>query len=521
MNFLFLTQSGSLSLFYDLGKAVSRKAFVGKLGFYISYSTFFHAFEKENPEISSGSFELLKEWELIEMAAKIKPDIAKLKFYEKKIGDPVLWDAIVADRHIYFGKKTTMEQDYRTRFTQEQMLAILQVSIEEMEAFFDRLQPNVVIGFICVTVGEYLAYLIARSRNIKFLNLRPTRVRNYFYAGESVRDPSAKLVNEYTQMVERSVPEPRRKEAIFFLEEVRRTHAMYEGVSLSTGTALRRGDSKNVSKPNQISRKLDTLRRKAGQFFLHYVGRYRYDNCYPGIFYPIFFNKVKRPVRMRLIERYMKRRYVGHNELELIDYAFFPLNKEPEVALLVHSRCYLNQIEVARNVAKSLPVGMKLLVKEHPGGQGYHPLSFYRKLLAIPNVVLAPPQMESRKLVEKACLIALIRGSIGFEALIMKRPVIHFGYAPFGMLPDSMVRHNTALDRLSWEIRDLLENHMHDEGALIAYVAAVMELSVAVDFYSVLLGRQGVYRPGSGEHAARTRDAQIQKLAEYLLQCIS
>ena len=48
-----------------------------------------------------------------------------------------------------------------------------------------------------------------------------------------------------------------------------------------------------------------------------------------------------------------------------------PKQKEPEVTLLVWGRPYINQIEVARKFARCLPVGMKLVVKEHPAAVGY------------------------------------------------------------------------------------------------------------------------------------------------------
>ena len=52
------------------------------------------------------------------------------------------------------------------------------------------------------------------------------------------------------------------------------------------------------------------------------------------------------------------------------------------MSLSVQSRSYLNQIEVVRNIAQSLPVGWQVLIKEHPASMGRRPVSYYQKLLA-------------------------------------------------------------------------------------------------------------------------------------------
>ena len=58
---------------------------------------------------------------------------------------------------------------------------------------------------------------------------------------------------------------------------------------------------------------------------------------------------------------------------------------------MVYGRAWMNQIEAIRNIARNLPVGMKLLVKEHPAALGYRSVSFYKKVTAIPNVLLVSP----------------------------------------------------------------------------------------------------------------------------------
>ena len=516
MNLLFLTQSKTLDLFYNVMRFMEINIDIGKTGFYTADSSFYVSFIKSNPEIeSSGSIKILKEWEIIEKADSTEPDIKLLKAYEKNFGDPCLWNILVSDRRIYQGKKATLEQDYMPRFDYDNMLSILQTGLIEMERLFDTVKPDLVVGFICVTMGDYLGYLIARKRQIPFINLRPTRIKNYFFAGENIFEPSERLERAYQDILSSREPNNVWHKAISHLRTIRKTHAMYEGVIPAKNTL-----KKTCGKTNRKS-VVCKLGRVLKNMYDYQIGDYRYDTHYTGDFYQILFIRIKSFLRVWKIKQALVKQYMTENDLSSMEYAFYPLHKEPEVTLLVYSRPYLNQIEVVRNIARNLPVGMKLIVKEHPASVGYRSLSYYRKLLAIPNVVLVAPEIESRKVIQHAKLVSIICGSIGLEAVMMRKPVIVFGHAPFNFLPDTMVKHCKNLDQLGIDIFELLENHQHDENVLIAYISAVFSLSVPVDFYSRLLGRTGVFRDGKDQkersEAQIWRD-QMKRMADYLLE---
>jgi hypothetical protein len=136
-------------------------------------------------------------------------------------------------------------------------------------------------------------------------------------------------------------------------------------------------------------------------------------------------------------------------------------------------------------------------------------------------VLLAFPGMTSRRLVENAKMVAVVSGSVALEALMLKRPVVHFGNVPFCVMPDTMIFHAKEPDRLARDIQYLLGNHQHDENALIAYICAVIRNSVPLDFYSVLLARKGVYNPDSGSGDIEAAYAEhIGRLSEYILDRI-
>lgn len=512
LNLLFLTQSNGLRVFYDLAGYLKTEGVVRKAGFYLADLAFFEKFKQTAPDLES--FELLKEWDILRKASSVAPDLSLLRQYEKELGDPTLWNALVADRRIYLGPRACVEEDERQRYTHQQMLSILQTGLAEIEGLFDRLKPDAVVGFICVTIGEYLSYLVAKKRGIPFLNLRPTRIQNFFHAGESILEPSSWLEETYRRLLKSGLEEKTQTTVKSFLAEVRTSHAMYEGVIPAARNPAVAANQPPLQPYDGIAAKLKGLFSRT---YRHHFTKDRFDNHYQGTLYPYFFKYVKRPLRLRTMEKKLVRHYLREEALSGIDYAFYPLHKEPEVTLLVYGRPFLNQLEIVRLIARSLPIGMTLVVKEHPAAVGYRPASYYEKLLKIPNVALVRPNLPSRRLVEKCRLVTVIGGSVALEALMMKKPAVALGHVPFECLPPHMFRSVRDLERLAWEIRDLLAEFRPDEEALSAYVAAVMQTSVPVDFYSVLLGRDNVYRSGDGQqNKAETYRNHLNRLGNYL-----
>jgi len=482
MNGIFLTQSGSLRVFYELMKAVREPLQLGKIGLYVADHTFYSAFRQQCPDIERGDFRLAKEWEITAQVERERPDLNLIRRYERDLGVPSLWGALVADRRIYLGKRCSFRQDYRPRFSHTQMLTVLERGLLEMERLFDEVQPDFVISFVCVTFGEYLAYLFARSRGIAFLNLRPTRIRNYVTYGSSIFEPSERIRTAYHRYLSDRPEDEWMQGAREYLASVETGHAMYEGVLVPTGARPPRASRR---KPWRVAK----LLWKECAFRL---GKTR-DNHNPGVLVPLLYKRFLNPLQAWWNDRRLSGGHVTESELRSLDYVFFPLHTEPEVTLLVYSKPYLNQIEVIRNVSHSLPVGMKLVVKEHPASVGKRPLSYYRKILEIPNVRLAAPRLSSRALVSNARLVATIAGSIGWEAILRRRPVVLFGHAPYEFLPPSMLRRVGHLEHLGDEIKDLLQSYCYQDNAVLAYVAATMSQSIAVNWYSRLLGRAGAY----------------------------
>ena len=494
MNILFLTQSITLKVFYDLMHKLKESHPIDNVGFFISDSAYFFKFLKETAEIESGNYVLVKEWEVMQRAEKNLPNIDKLKKYQEELKIPSLWEAIICDRRLIWGKNFTFRQDYKPRVDYGEAMSILAETFEAVEDHFDRVKPNFVVSFICTTVGEFVSYLVAKSRNIPFLNLRPTRVQNYMTFGPSVFEPSDLIKKTYEDYRNEKIEDEWTKKAEEYLSFVKEQHARYEGVFLPTQRPPQVGQIVRIPKKKAPLYLLKRFVQKTKNF-LEEEKYYRFtgpkcDRHLPGALIPRLYRKFLNPRLVRKIDRYFSHKYIGESELENLDYVFYPLHTEPEVTLLVYSKPYLNQIEVIRNLAYSLPAGQILIVKEHPAARGKRPLGFYKKIEDIFNVRFVDPTMDARSLIIHSKLVATIASSVGFEAVLLGKPVLTFGQTPYEILPSHMVRRIKDLNTLSETVRDMMENHFFDEEALVDYLAAVMCRSVPIDFYTTLLERK-------------------------------
>ncbi len=506
MRVLFATQSDGLRMFEALRAELNATVGVEAAGFTVADSFSYQQWLNESPDFEQQGHLLVKEWE-VTGARRAKPDPEKLARWEDALGGSAgLFGAIVADRRLFMGPDCAYSQDYRRRFSDDELLCILEAGIEAVQDLFDRLMPDLVVGFVCVTMLDYLVYLVARARHIRVFNIRPTRVGDRIILGSTLNDPDPGFVEAFQRACE--TPSPRLEEARAYIRRVRERHGRYEGVvrpSDMPAMKVNREGRNPIQAAGRIFRSWRTYQR----------GPSRHDNHVPNPLRAIFFAAVLNPLRARRARRRLSPAYVVPKELEGRRHLFYPLHTEPEVSLLVYGRPYLNQIEVIRALAISLPADMLVVLKEHPWMVGKRSGAAYAKMLEIPRVRMAPPELDARELIRSADLIAVVTGSVALEAAMLGKPVITFGDCPYNLLPDALVQRCADPRQLPQQLKDLLAVGDRDPGdhALEAYVSAIYETSEGIALYSTLLGKKSV-------HSERDTDygKEIEKLSEYLLR---
>ena len=506
MNILFATQAQGLGLFAGLGQALAKHTVIGKTGFTVTDRWAYHQWIKQHPDFEAAGHVLVKDWEIT--AARVgAPDRDRLAHYERTLAGtsgvgPGLFGAIVADRRLLMGPDCTYVQDYRRRFSDDELLRILENGCSAVETAFDKLKPDLVIGFICNSLLEYLVFLFARARGIRYLNIRTSRIGNRVLISDSHRDPAPEVAARYAALAEH--PDADFGNARALISETREDNAKYEGV-----TAPSNRPARNVSLPR------DPL---AAPFrFIRSLLEFRAcgavaDNHCPGLIRPLLFKGFFNPIRARRVDRLLRPQYLTEKYLNNGRYAVFPLHTEPEISLQLYGRPLLNQIEIVRAIALSLPADMTLAIKEHPWMVGKRSLDSYRKFQEIPRVHIAAPEMELRDLIANATLITILTGSSGIEAAVLKKPVVTLGPSMINLLPDTMVEHCRDFTQLPESITRILMEHHHDEPSLERLFLAILENTTNVNLYSGLLGRTLTYA-----RELHHREDELDRLAEFTL----
>jgi hypothetical protein len=182
-----------------------------------------------------------------------------------------------------------------------------------------------------------------------------------------------------------------------------------------------------------------------------------------------------------IIKKKIRERFMQKNLSKKIDskipYVYFPMNVEEEISTLHYTPFFTNQIEVIRHIAKSLPVGYHLYVKEHPHAvhRGWHKIDEYKEILDIPNVTLMHPSFSSEDLMKYSKLVITIRGTASFNCLYENKPSIVFGDVPFSIIP-SVFKINSPVE-LPKTIRTALKTKVNPDH-LQKYIKLIEERSI-------------------------------------------
>lgn len=165
-----------------------------------------------------------------------------------------------------------------------------------------------------------------------------------------------------------------------------------------------------------------------------------------------------------------------------VPYVMVNLHYQPEMSSSPSGDIFVDQRLIIELLAKHVPAQYYIYVKEHPsqfyvhsGGHTSRIAEFYDDLIAYPQVRLMPLHVNPFSLYEHARAVATVSGTSGWEAMVLKKPVLNFGLSWYekytGVL--KVVDEESAAG-----ITPFIDNFMFDERNLLAYLDAVGKKSV-------------------------------------------
>lgn len=395
-------------------------------------------------------------------------DLNYLKNIEKEYGIPNLWPYLTLDRVLMFNQ-LKREYPYNTpAYSHEDMMKILQTKVKAILDFLEKEKPDFIFMTVVGRVGTMLLYQIAKKKGIPVILGIETRIDDGYILTDNYKNFSwsEQIFND---LKKNGLKSKKNDQARHYIEKFRNRPITYS-------YSMRDGGL-NVSHIKELKWFLPKKFFKSLFWFFRLTFRYfskkkwlDYTEENPAEY---FIDRLKRKTRTLIG---LNRFYDSMDPNE--DYAFFPLHYEPEISIFLLAPFWTDQLNLIRQIAKSLPLHFKLYVKEHPAMVRYRPFYYYKELKKIPNVKIINPNVESFSLIKNSKLIVTITGTAGWEGILFKKPVISFGEVFYNAL--SMTKKCTKIEQLPYLIKGQLENHQHNELELENFIGAILEESTPV-----------------------------------------
>jgi hypothetical protein len=168
-------------------------------------------------------------------------------------------------------------------------------------------------------------------------------------------------------------------------------------------------------------------------------------------------------------------KYNVYSDFDKYEMVVYPLHYEPESSLSYLSEFFSNQIALIENISKCLLINQVLVVKEHPAQPGMLLTKKYQELYRNnSSVYFLPSTVVSFELIKKASLIITLTSHLGWEALVLGKPVFLLGKMFYDKY--QYINNFYSFEKLRDEIRTRSYKHPTQE-SIITFVAQLLEIS--------------------------------------------
>ena len=337
----------------------------------------------------------------------VKPDIQYLANFEKKYKID-LW--ILA-----YGERLFYKYNPFYKFKKDEILNILERDCKFFESVLDEIKPEFLIIKVTDFHRNHLLAEICKAKGIKVLMTMPTRLGFRATIGSDLQKKDETWDNIENENLFNSFSE---------LREYIKKYNRYKQTSQIKSGGLNYSIWKKITP--SIKWMLKTFDKEYRQEYDHY-GITRSNSIYIKI-----ISDLKRRYRKKFINNNFIKNIKNQEK-----FIFFPLQVEPERTVVYDAPFYANQSELIKNIAKSLPIYIKLYVKEHYNMRfrSWREIKFYKELLDIPNVRLIHPSVNPEKILEKCSIVITTSSTAAMEAAFYEKASIVFADTVFSDLP--------------------------------------------------------------------------------------
>jgi len=379
------------------------------------------------------------------------PDIHYLSSFEKKYNIPI-WKLAINERIFY--------RFYNFhKYSENEILSIDESACKLFENILNEIKPSFVITKEPAFHHLEIFYQLSKAKGAKVLVLSQPKIG---YKCRISDDPN--VIDEIEELNKVNISGRRFQE----MRDYRN--------SLNISKQIKTSVNKHANSKSELFKaaydflfKSDNIIEKT---HYNYFGRTKWN---------VLSYMIKMSFKKKFREKFIEKNLILEPDFSE-NYIYFPMGVDLERNILIGAPYFTNQTEVIRHIAKSLPVGYKLYVKENPAQstREWRSKSEYEEIMRIPNVSLIHPKISNEKLLEHCSLVITIAGSSGFEATFYEKPSIVFSDVVYSILPS--VHKVCEIEKLPELIRECLLEKIHVED-LDRYLTLLEKITFDFDLF--------------------------------------
>lgn len=398
-------------------------------------------------------------------------DRKKLADYEKKLGTDTLKRLVISDREIGVGfingaKVERTELMKTTQSSDDARWSYIVGILDYLFATFEREKPAMTFCYCVAATTELAIAEVSKYLGIPFCQPMHSRIAGKYILDDNiynrltpVKNTLAKLKKQ-PNLLDEFLPEAKK-----YLEDFKKRPAVPDySVEIN----------KKVQDYSEIAGTLRTLLIDAARWaaitagIMGTKGVLRQRNGFDILRDNLRKSHcMKKTLRNNWIFESMD--VIGDSE-----FIYYPLHVDPEASTMVFAPYHTDQIAVIESIAKQMPAGMKLIVKEHIPMVGLRPKGYYERIKAMPDVHLVSPFTDNFTLIKNSAVTCVITGTAALEAVMLGKVPVLMEKLCFDNIGEGFI-HCPELTKLGEAIIDAMKAKPAREEKIINHIAAVMK----------------------------------------------
>jgi hypothetical protein len=363
------------------------------------------------------------------------PDMEYLKLFEEKYSIN-LWKLALDDRNLF-------KFNSYHKFNRDEILLITEKTCKFYESVLDEIKPDFLVIRVTDFHRNHLLAELCKAKKIRVLMLMESRLgfRSSIGTEFTKIDESWNLSTQKNNI--KNISELKK-----YLSKHNRFNQTKNQVSSGIGYPFLK----------KIRASLNWMKNTSDS---EYKEMYIHYGVSPFTAFKDFF--------LYELRRKFRKYFIDKNFIQNISndekFLFYPLQVEPE-RTVSFDVFISNQIEIIKNISKSLPIDYKLYVKEHYNMifRGWRSISNYREILDIPNVKLIHPSVSPNEVLENCSMVISLSSTAGLDAAFYHKPSIVLSDVVYSDLPS--VYTLKKWDELPQKIKSMLDMKINDDDVI-------------------------------------------------------